>query len=143
MLYPSNVADNLIKRFEGCKLTSYRDLRGIWTIGYGQTGSAIHSGLTITQIEADNFLKNKIHSIHNYLKTAVVVPLKQGQVDALISFIYNIGEGAFTHSTMLKCINDKRMDDAYNEFIKWDHVNGIVIPGLLTRRMSERSVFIS
>jgi lysozyme len=71
----------------------------------------------------------------------VNVPLTQGQFDALVDFVYNLGVGNFESSTLLRDLNAGDMDAAANEFDKWDHVSGQVVAGLLRRREAETKEF--
>ena len=90
---------NLIKKFEGCRLTAYQDAVGVWTIGYGTTnadkaitGISIRQGLRISQETADEWLRQSVdkkygpkvdkYSAYNW---------NQNEFDALVSFAYNIG----------------------------------------------------
>ena len=81
----------LIKKFEGCKLKAYKDIGGVYTIGYGHTKN-VKKGMTITQKQADVFLKedcNKfVDHINKYMDT---YNFNQNQFDALVSFAFNIG----------------------------------------------------
>ena len=76
---------NLIKRFEGCRLTSYKCPSGKWTIGYGHT-NGVKQGQKITKIKAEEYLKNDLKAFENAVEKMVKVPLNQNQFDALVSF---------------------------------------------------------
>ncbi len=134
-------AIDLIKRFEGCKLDSYQDPKGIWTIGYGQTGPNIGPGLKITTKEAEDLLVNHLARLQEQLSHLVTAPLKQNQFDALTSLVYNIGITKFSYSTLLKKLNRKEYDSAAAEILRWDHIDGVESPGLLVRRSAEYSLF--
>lgn len=136
---PAGIA--LIKQFEGCKLTSYQDQRGIWTVGYGHTGN-IGPGMTITQEQADAFLLEDLHHTETGILCQVHVPLSQNQFDALVSFAYNIGLGNFKDSTCLAKLNEGQYQDAANWMLPWHHVNGVENEGLLNRRTAERDLFL-
>jgi lysozyme len=136
----SQVGINLIKSFEGCRLTSYQDVVGVWTIGYGHT-SGVRSGQTITQQQADDLLKSDLASFGNQVTDLVHVPLNQYQFDALVSFCYNVGVHAFATSTLLQMLNAKDYNGASNQFDLWVHAKGKVIQGLVTRRKAEKSLF--
>ena len=92
----------LITQFEGCRLVSYQDSGGVWTIGYGHT-SGVYKGMTITQEQAEKYFHDDIKPIEEYLNS-LNIGLTQGQYDALVSFAYNIGLGRFKNSTMLRCV---------------------------------------
>ena len=113
----SNYAIESIKQFESCRLTAYKCPAGIWTIGYGHTKN-VTSGMKITQAEADNFIKSDILPIETFLKGSGL-NLKQGQYDALIDFMFNLGITKFKNSTLFKLIKSKASDkDICNEFMK-------------------------
>ena len=97
------VSDNglaLIKKFEGCRLTAYADVGGVWTIGWGQTGPDVVEGLTITQAQADARLRAEVDRFAEGVLSGLKVPVNQNQFDALVSFAYNVGLGAFRSSTL-------------------------------------------
>ena len=56
----------LIKQYEGCRLAAYRCAAGVWTIGYGHT-AGVHSGMTITQAQADVYLQQDIAKFEGYV----------------------------------------------------------------------------
>ena len=131
---------DLIKRFEGCRLTSYKCPSGVYTIGYGHT-DGVKKGLKISQKQAEIFLKEDIAEFENGVKKAVSVPLTQNQFDALVSFTYNIGLGAFKTSTLLKKLNAKDYGGASKEFLRWNKSNGVILNGLKRRRNAEKALF--
>lgn len=141
-MIPSRNCIDLIKQFEGCVLTAYPDIRGIWTIGWGTTGPGIQEGLTITQATADAMLVGHIREVALDVTPLVRLIPNQNQFDAIISLAYNIGVGAFKSSTLLKCLLNRQFDLAADEFLKWDHSGGQVIAGLFNRRTAERSLFL-
>lgn len=131
---------NLIKQFEGCKLTAYKCPAGVWTIGYGHT-NGVKSGQTITQAKAEEYLKSDLIKYENYVNGYVKVSLNQNQFDALVSFTYNCGGGALKTSTLLKKLNNKDYTGASNEFPRWNKSNGKVLNGLVKRRTAEKTLF--
>lgn len=139
----------LIKEFEGCKLTAYRDGGGVLTIGYGHTGADVEEGMTITQEEADELLLLDLSDAEHGVNSLVKVPLTQNEFDALVSFAFNVGtdidadtkaEG-LGDSTLLRKLNEHDYNGAAAEFPKWCKDNGKVIPGLLRRRLAEQKLF--
>ena len=90
----------LIKRHEGCRLTSYKCLAGIWTIGYGHTGRDVVPGMTITSLQAEELLMKDVRWAEDAINQENL-PLNQNQFDALVSFVYNIGAVNFRSSTLL------------------------------------------
>lgn len=144
---------NFIKKEEACRLNSYQDSAGIWTIGWGSTmyesGKRVGKDETITQLQADNLLKwevkNKTAALNGYLKS---VALNQNQYDALVSFAYNVGVGGFASSTLLKVIKKSPCDPYIRDcFMMWNKitVNGkkIEAKGLTARRKREADLYFS
>jgi len=131
----------LTEQFEGCQLTAYQDVAGVWTIGYGHTGPDVTPGLAITQAQAAQLLQQDVASAAACVNQAVTVALNQDEFDALVDFVFNVGRGAFQGSTMLKDLNSADFADAATEFDKWDHAGGKVVAGLLRRREAEEALF--
>lgn len=129
----------LVKEFEGYRSKAYLDAAGIWTIGYGRTGR-IKEGETTDREYEDNWLRWELTRVGRIIESAVKVPMATGQFEALASLVYNIGTGAFHRSTLLKRFNDCD-HKAYEEFDKWIHAGGKVLPGLVRRRKREQELF--
>lgn len=138
---PTARVRHLIREFEGLRTRSYLDSHSKWALGYGETGEHITEGLTITPREAEVWLDNRIYQISGEIRKAVTVPLTQGQFDALVCLVYNVGITAFRHSTLLKFINQDKPYDAAGELLKWNHSQGHEIPGLSERRRREYQLF--
>ena len=139
---------SMIERFEGCLLKASNKLDGVWTIGYGQTGSyygkRVRRGMTTTKAEAHAWLRD--HSIKTYedaVTQAVKVPLNQHQFDALVSFAYNVGVGALKQSTALRKLNAGDYAGAADALTMWTKCNGKVLAGLVRRRKEERALFLT
>ena len=139
---------SMIERFEGCLLKASNKLDGVWTIGYGQTGSyygkRVRRGMTTTKAEAHAWLRD--HSIKTYedaVTQAVKVPLNQNQFDALVSFAYNVGVGALKQSTALRKLNAGDYAGAADALTMWTKCNGKVLAGLVRRRKEERALFLT
>jgi lysozyme len=132
---------NLTKQFEGCQLTAYQDQVGVWTIGYGHTGSGVVSGLAITQDQAVALLVSDVAAAAAFVNNAVTIELQQNEFDALVDFVFNLGRGAFAGSTLLKNLNAGQFDAAAAQFALWDHAGGQVVAGLLRRRQAEAALF--
>jgi len=133
---------NLIKNFEGCRLTAYKCPANILTIGYGHTGSDVHTGQKITQEEAEKLLRQDLIVHCNNVSRLVKVPLNQNQFDALVSFEYNVGYGAFMNSTLLKLLNQKKYKEASEQFGRWKFAGGKILAGLVKRREAEKQLFL-
>lgn len=131
-----------IKTAEGLRLTAYKDGGGVWTIGYGHTGADVREGLTISLPEAERILTHDLRVAEGHVNSAVQVKLTQNQFDALVSFVYNVGGGAFKTSTLLKLLNTGDYEGAANQLLRWNKDNGKTIQGLTNRRHEERELFL-
>jgi lysozyme len=133
----------LTEMFEGCRLVAYQDQVGVWTIGYGHTGSDVTPGLTITQAQAQALLARDVSSAAACVNNSVLVQLAQEEFDALVDFVFNVGAGAFRGSRLLRDLNAGDFAGAAAQFELWDHAGGVVNPGLLRRRQAEAALFSS
>jgi lysozyme len=130
-----------IKDYEGVRLKAYDDGVGVWTIGVGHI-KGVKRGDEITMAQVDEFLRADLAEAEKAVNARVVVPLAQGQFDALVSFVFNLGGGAFIASTLLKKLNAGDYDAAADEFLRWNKAGGRVLAGLTKRRISERIMFL-
>lgn len=137
---------DLIKDREGFSKVAYKDTGGVWTIGYGTTkvnGVPVQEGMTCTIEQGCLWLEEDARWAQTAVNKAVKVPLNQNQFDALVSFVYNVGEDAFYKSTLLRKLNSGDYHGAAKEFERWVLDNGKVIPGLVSRRHQEEELFES
>ena len=131
---------SLIKRWEGLRLRAYKCPAGVWTVGYGHT-RGVMQGMTVTESEADRLLREDVLPIERRLN-ALRINLRQGQFDALTSFIFNVGSTAFCSSTLLRKIMTDASDEAITaEFLRWNKAGGKVLPGLNARRKQEAALW--
>jgi lysozyme len=137
----SDAGFTLTKGFEGLRLTAYADQGGVWTIGYGHTGPGVHAGLTITQDQADAFLHSDVAGSVACVNRLVTANINQNQFDALVDFTFNLGCASLAQSSLLRFVNAGDFASAAPQFLLWDHVHGVVIPGLLRRRQAEQTLF--
>ena len=140
MMQISKAGLDLIKQFEGLYLKAYRCPAGVPTIGYGHT-AGVAMGQTITQQQADDYLRRDVRQFERAVARLVTVPLTQGQFDALVSFAFNLGEGALAQSTLLRLLNTGDYAGAAAQFDRWNKAGGRVLPGLVRRRAAERALF--
>lgn len=138
----SDAGLDLIKRFEGLRLDAYPD-PGTggepWTIGYGHTGG-VKRGDRITQAQADAFLRQDVARFEEAVRK-LAPKTTQGQFDALVSFAFNVGEGALRGSTLLRKHNEGDHAGARAEFGKWVNANGRRLEGLVRRRAAEAAMY--
>ena len=131
----------IIKKYEGCKLETYKCPAGIPTIGYGHTGMDVSIGMRITDGQAERLLAKDCGKTEHFINALVDVQLNQNQFDALVSFTFNVGVGALEDSTLLKKLNSKDYNGAKLEFLRWNKAAGKVLHGLTARRIEESELF--
>ena len=137
---PKGIA--LIKEFEGLRLKAYKCPGGVWTIGYGHT-AGVKPGIVITKTQAEEYLKADLIAFEMYLN-GLGLALNQNQFDALVSFIYNVGTGNFSNSTLLRKVRANPQDNSImDEFLRWVYSKGRVLPGLQRRRLAEMKLYFS
>ena len=141
-MHTSQKGLDLIKSFEGLRLSAYKDVVGVVTIGYGTT-SGVKMGDTVTKECAEELLREDVQRFEGYVDRLVKVPLTQGMFDALVSFTYNLGPGALEKSTLLDQLNRGDYDGAAAQFDRWNKAGGKVLAGLVRRRAAERALFES
>ena len=133
---------DMVKKYEGVYLYAYRDPVGIWTIGYGHT-KGVYGGQTISQAQADAYLREDMAEFEGEVNRQVKVPVTQNMFDALVSFAFNVGGGALASSDLLQKLNAGDYTGAANEFGRWVYGGGQQLPGLVKRRASERALFLT
>jgi GH24 family phage-related lysozyme (muramidase) len=140
---PEGVA--FIKQFEGLRLTSYQCQAGIWSVGYGTTGPDIGPNTKVTKEEAEILFASDLMEFEGGVRDSLKVTVNQNEFDALVSFAYNVGLGAFRSSTLLKLLNDRADDKIVaSEFLRWVKVgNGKPSEGLKIRREKEKQLFLT
>lgn len=152
---PSARAYEIIKDFERFEPKPYLCPANKWTIGWGHTLGVTKDSPPVTQDEAQLLLEEDVGESVRVIARYVTVPLTQGQVDALTSFVFNVGPGrpgekdgfvwlkSGNQSTILRKINAGDFEAAANELDKWVRARGQVLMGLVKRRLIEKSVFKS
>jgi lysozyme len=139
---------DLIKSFEGyaraiagsTDVKAYQDVVGIWTIGYGHTGSDVRSGLRITQAQAEDLLRKDLATAERIVTNAVKVSLSDNEYAALVSFVFNTG--SLPGTTLLRMLNAGDRAGAADQFLRWNKAGGSVVEGLTRRRKAERALFL-
>jgi GH24 family phage-related lysozyme (muramidase)/uncharacterized protein YjbI with pentapeptide repeats len=142
----SRAGVELIKSFEGLRTLAARLPDGRWTLGYGHTFSA-REGARVTQEDADALLRFDLLPVVDAINNLVLVPLNQNQFDSLVSFAFNIGTENFAASSVLKRINEGRMNEAALAMDSWRSAefNGqtYVLAPLIRRRAAEKDLFLT
>lgn len=137
------VNDTLIKKWESLRLTAYLPTpNDVWTIGWGHT-KGVYKGMVITEAQAQKFFEADVAWAVNAVNRNVKVPLSQNQFDVLVSFVFNVGEGAFVKSTLLRKLNQGDYEGAGNELPRWNKQKGVILKGLTRRRKEERTIWFS
>lgn len=132
----------LIKSHEGFRSDAYLCPAGVWTIGYGHTGD-VEEGQSVTEEEAEELLLQDVDFAEDAVNSLVEVELSQQMFDALVCFVYNVGVSAFEQSTLLRFLNQGQMEEAAEQFLRWNKAGGKELAGLTRRREAERDLFLS
>lgn len=133
---------DLIKHFEGCRLTAYKCSAGVWTVGYGHTGPDVSPSLVITQLQAERLLEQDLQVFERAISKLITIPLSQYEFDALIAFTFNVGAHALDQSTLRRMLNAGDHSGAADQFLRWNKAGGRVLEGLTRRRTSESALFL-
>jgi len=142
---------DLIKQWEGFELKVYKDSAGFPTIGVGHlltkseltSGKIVINGVPVqyagglTNQQVLDLLSQDVSPAAQTVTNSVKVTLDQNQFDALTSFTFNVGGGAFTGSTLLKLLNQSQYDQVPAQLRRWNKSNGQVVQGLINRRENE------
>lgn len=144
----SKNALQILKKLEGFRKNVYLDSANIPTIGYGFTYYTNGNKVTlqdppISEEKAEKLLLNILKSFENNVNKRVKQRLSQNQFDALVLFSYNVGNQAFTDSTLLKVINKDvyNYDEIEYQFKRWNKANGLILNGLVKRRITEFNIY--
>lgn len=135
----------VIRRFEGLRLQPYLCPSGYWTIGYGhrlgESAGSPPPAAPVTQEEVARWLQQDVNAAHDALMRLTQVTLSQPQVDALCSFIFNLGPAAFQRSALRRAVNRGAHHDAAQQFSRWVWADGRKLPGLVARRQAEAALY--
>ena len=141
----------LLEQWEGFELKIYKDSAGLPTIGVGHlltkdelsSGKIIIGGVPVkygdglTQEQVTELLSQDVKPAEQAVNDNVKVALNQNQFDALVSFAFNVGNGSFKNSTLLKLLNQGKYDQVPTQLLRWVRAGGRVIQGLVNRRKNE------
>ena len=135
----------LIKKWESCKLESYKCAAGLWTIGFGNTfyedGSKVKQGDKITQQRAEELFKNLLPKFESIINKKIKVILTQNQFDALVSHTWNTGGS----ETLFNLVNTNSTSSAIRMWFETKYItaNGKELKGLVNRRKEEANLYFS
>lgn len=128
----------LLKTSEGFSATTYEDVAGFRTVGYGhKLGNFEQYPAGINEAQASVMLAKDVAVAEGMVSRLVRVALTQGQFDALVDFTFNLGAGRLAGSTLLRDLNAGQFDAAALQLLQWDHAGGKELPALKTRRAAE------
>ena len=147
----SQAVPKFLEIWEGLSLEPYKDVGGKWTWLFGQLMSEddyrkwiVDGSVPGTLAMARAAMAMKLDSVQQQVDVLTFgLGLRQCEFDALCCFVYNVGAEAFAKSTMLQLLKEPTLRlQACDEFPRWDHVDGKIVPGLLSRRLAERQMFL-
>ena len=139
MITTEILIDKLME-MEGLRLEAYKDAAGVPTIGYGHTKN-VRMGDRISEYWAKEMLREDIEEAEWQVKE-LKVARTEGQLDALTSFVFNLGIGRLKESTLLETIRRGGSKAAITrELKKWVYADGKKLPGLVKRREWEAKRF--
>jgi GH24 family phage-related lysozyme (muramidase) len=152
----SDVGILFIKRWEGVRTTVYPDVVKLKTIGVGHLmkpaelagqytqvgGEQIPWTQALTDSQVDELLRQDLQPKEQAVRSAITVQITQTQYDMLVSLCFNIGEGAFKGSTLVKVINEGNLTEAPTQFMRWNKAGGQEVAGLTNRRRAEATNFL-
>jgi len=133
---------DLIKKYEGLKLTSYLCPAGVPTIGWGHT-YGVKLNRTISVAEAEVLLDHDYQQAEDDVNSLVKVPITENELAALTSFVFNLGATALSTSTLLRKLNHSDYKGAAAEFDKWVYSGSKKLNGLIKRRAEEKELFLT
>jgi len=128
--------------FEGFSAKPYPDAKG-WSIGYGHYMGPSPTMQSMTRAEAYDLLRDDVAKFSDRVKRVIQQPVTQNQFDAMVSLAYNIGETAFSASSVARYFNKGDVYAAADAFRLWNKSGGAYVPALAARRESERALFLA
>lgn len=136
-MQPNIACVNLIKEFEGCKLTAYPDQGGRYTIGWGTAAPWVTEGMTCTQQQADAWLMQDVQNVAAALSRMIKVIVNENKFSALVSWAYNCGLGNAANSSLIARLNEGHPEEVPAQLERWNKVGGVIDAGLVRRRAAE------
>jgi lysozyme len=136
---------NFIIKHEGMRRDVYRDIAGYLTVGVGHLvlpSDNLVEGQIISEDRVHYLLLKDTYEASRAVDNCVTAPLSRNQYDALVSFVYNVGVGAFCGSTLVKKLNQENYASVPTQLLRWVHAGGKKSKGLVNRRNYEINLFI-
>ena len=158
--YMSPAGIDFLKQWEGVRYEAYRDAIDLLTIGVGHlltkselfsgklymgehsTGRCVHWGNGLSEEDVEGLLRRDLMGAEGIVRR-MLAELTQPQFDALVSFTFNVGQRAFSDSTLLRKLREGDFEGAAAEFPRWKYAGGQVLKGLQRRREAEREMFLA
>jgi lysozyme len=134
----------IVREFEGLSFVAYPDpaTKGKpYTVGYGHT-AGVFKDTHIDKAMAEKLLLLDLQEAAKPILKWVKIELNDNEFSALLSFVFNLGAGSFTNSTLLKLLNEGDKQGAADQFLRWNKAAGKVMKGLTRRRAAERDLFL-
>jgi lysozyme len=122
-------------KHEGKRYKAYQDTKGLWTIGVGHLILKSEPHLlteTLNDQQVIDLLNKDIQTSQNAINRENL-QLTQNQFDSLVSFVFNVGAGAFKRSTLLRLLKEGKPDEAAKQFARWENKK---------RREDEKNLFL-
>ena len=135
------LAVTVVGNYEGLRTYTYRDPIGIPTYCFGETEGAV-MGRTYTVQQCKDLLASRLEEFNAMVDACIHVPMSDKRRVAVLSFTYNVGQGALCKSTFARRLNDGD-PKACDELLKWDKAGDHRLPGLTRRRAEERALCYS
>lgn len=129
----------LISSFEGLSNRRYVDPGGVQTICYGHTATASFAQFYSSEVCTGLLISDAVHAL-SVVESSVLTPIPPDAKMALASFVYNVGQGAFLRSTLLRRLNNGDGASACSELDRWVYADGKRLRGLVRRRAAERAL---
>lgn len=121
----------------------YRCPAGYWTVGYGHVLAVHEPHVAISREQAEAWLCVDVRHAELSVMALAQVALRQPQFDALVSFAFNLGSGAFQRSTLRRCVNRQAHDEVPEQLMRWVYAGGRKMAGLQRRRAAEAALYMS
>lgn len=134
------MASVMIRFFEGYSPVAYRDGGGVITVCYGHTGKDIILDKWYSKAECEALLEKDLEIIKKQVDRLIKIETPELTQAAIYSFVYNVGIGNFSHSTLLKKLNAGCLNGACQQMKRWVYADGKVWKGLMTRRDVESAI---
>lgn len=109
-----------------------------WTICWGHTGPEVKPGLKVDMGQCELWLREDLAFAEGVVKASITRPIKQGEYDSQVSFVFNVGAGNYRSSTLLRKFNAGDRVGSCNEYPRWIYANKRVLEGLRVRRYKEQ-----